>query len=318
MTSRIAYNNPDPAGAFNLSYHYELLADSGRLTALRRAIQLVAGGKRVLESGAGSGVLSILAARAGARVVYAVEKDPAIARFLWQNVRRAGCAPVVRIVEADTLSLSLADLDWQPVDVVIAEHLSTWQVTEPQVALMNHVNRHLAHAETVRVPQRACNRLQLVRSRFRFEDAVELRTHFFCFSGIRRPAVLSAAAELHEVDFAAVNDGVVDRSVEVLATRTGVVNSLRLTSPLRIFGDISFRSSDSLMPPVVVPLARDLAVHAGDVVEVRCRYRHGTRWDQFQCAAEVIDSPRTVARAALLPERYPEAAPMAVAGVAGE
>jgi len=246
-----------------------------------------------------------------------VEKDPAIARFLWQNVRRAGCASLIRIVEADTCILSLADLDRQPVDVVIAEHLSTWQVTEPQVALMNHVNQHLAHAATVRLPQRASNRLELARARFCFADAVELRTHFFSFSGIRRPVALSSPVELRAVDFAAVNDLLVEESVEVLATRTGVVNCLRLTSPLRVFGDISFRSSDSLMPPVVVPLAADLAVRAGDGVEVRCRYRYGTHWEQVQVEAEVAGSRCLAGRAAMLAETRSVAVPI-TAGGAGE
>lgn len=75
MTSRIAYNNPDCNGSFGLPYHYELLFDRHRLGPLRRAIALAAIGRRVLESGAGSGVLSILAARAGARMVYTTEPD---------------------------------------------------------------------------------------------------------------------------------------------------------------------------------------------------------------------------------------------------
>src|SRR5215813_10802640 len=101
MTSRIAYNNPQPDGALGLPYHYELLADRRRVAPLRRAVERVAAGRRVLESGAGSGILSILAARAGARRVYAFERDPAVARFLRQNVERAGCSGVVKIVEKD-------------------------------------------------------------------------------------------------------------------------------------------------------------------------------------------------------------------------
>src|SRR5436305_2374563 len=128
MTSRIAYNNPDGSGALGLPYHYEMLADRRRLEPLRRAIQLVARDKRVLESGAGSGVLSILAAKAGARAVYAVERDPAIARFLRKNVQASGCGALVRILEKDTREVTLGDIDGQRVDVTISEHLSTWQV----------------------------------------------------------------------------------------------------------------------------------------------------------------------------------------------
>jgi hypothetical protein len=57
-----------------------------------------------------------------------------------------------------------------------------------------------------------------------------------------------------------------DLTVTLVATRGGVVNSLRLTSPLRVLEGIFFRSSDSLLPPVVVPLAHDLTVRGGDAV----------------------------------------------------
>jgi len=250
----------------------------------------------VLESGAGSGLLSILAARAGARRVYAFERDPVVACFLRQNVERSGCSGVVRIVEKDTRCATLDDLEGLPVDVVIAEHLSTWQITEPQVSVLNHVNRHLAHPWAVRIPERATNRLELACSRFRFGDAVELRTHYFGFSGVPRPRLLSAPTTFRAVDFGRPNEAAVDETVDVVATRDGVVNSLRLTSPLQISGDISFRSSDSLMPPVVVPLDDDLDVRAGEVVEVQVRYRCETTWSAVRCAARRTGAVREAER----------------------
>ena len=286
MTSRIAYNNPDGNGALGLPYHYEMLADQRRLGPLRRAIRLVARGRRVLESGAGSGVLSILAAKAGARAVYAVERDPAMARFLRQNVEASGYGEIVHVLERDTRDVSLGDIGGQRVDVTIAEHLSTWQVTEPQTSVMNYVNRHLAEESAVRIPECASNCVELVCSQYRFEDVVELRTPYFGFSGIRKPKVFSDPTLFRRVDFGSVNELVNDHDVDIVATRDGLVNGLRLTSPLRVFGSLSFRSSDSLMPPVVVPLEKDLEVKAGDIVNVRFRYRYETSWSQVECAAK--------------------------------
>lgn len=302
MTSRTAYNNPGADGAFCLPYHYELLSDGRRMAPLRRAIELSAKGKRVLESGSGSGVLSILAARAGARVVYATEKDPAILHFLRHNLRAAGCDGVVRVIEKDTRHVTLDDLDGEQVEVVIAEHLSTWQVTEPQVAIMNHVNRHLAGESAVRIPECAFNCLELASSRYRFEDAVELRTHYFGFSRVRKPALLSAPARFRTADFRGFNDTEIEAAVSVVVTRDGVVNSLRLTSPLQLLAGISFRSSDSLMPPVVVPLAADVEVAAGDVVKVGVRYHCTEGWGQFHCEAAREGSCRELPRAREQPE----------------
>ena len=191
--------------------------------------------------------------------------------------------------------MTLCDLDGQQVDVVIAEHLSTWQVTEPQVSILNYVNRHLAREAAVRIPERAFNCMELVCSRFRFADAVELRTRYFGFSGVRRPLVLSAPALVRQVDFSRVNETAIDQGIDVVANHDGVVNSLRLTSPLQVFGDIRFQSSDSLMPPVVVPLEEDLEVHAGDVVNVRFWYRYETAWSRVGYAARRIGSRRRAA-----------------------
>jgi len=288
MTSRIAYNNPDGNGALGLPYHYEMLADQRRLGPLRRAIRLVAKGRRVLESGAGSGVLSILAAKAGARAVYAVERDSAMARFLRQNVEASGYGEIVHVLERDTRDVSLSDIGGQRVDVTIAEHLSTWQVTEPQTSVMNYVNRYLAEESAVRIPECAFNYLELVQSQYRFEDVVELRTHYFGFSGIRKPLVFSLPTIFRQVDFKAVNQFAIDQSVDVVATRSGVANSLRLTSPLRVYGNIDFKSSDSLMPPVIVPLKEDLEVRAGDIVNIRFIYTCETDWNLVECRSKLV------------------------------
>nr|MDP9121229.1 50S ribosomal protein L11 methyltransferase [Acidobacteriota bacterium] len=250
--------------------------------------------KRVLESGAGSGILSILAAQAGARAVYAIEKDEAMSQWARRNVQSTACSSIVRVIEKDTRDVTLSDLDGQAVDVVIAEHLSTWQVTEPQISVMNHVNRRLAKASAIRIPECAWNCVELASSRYLFEDLVELRTHYFVFSGIRGPLLLSPTTLCREVDWSLLNEPVIDQSIEVEANRDGVANSVRLTSPLRIYGDIRFRSSDSLMPPVVVPLAEDLAVRAGDVLKVRFRYRCESDWSQLSCVAWRTDSYRTL------------------------
>ena len=66
MTSRIEYNNPAGSNTLGLPYHYEMVSDAKRVVPFKQAIQKVSKGKRVLESGCGSAILSILAARAGA------------------------------------------------------------------------------------------------------------------------------------------------------------------------------------------------------------------------------------------------------------
>lgn len=68
----------------------------------------------------------------------------------------------------------------------------------------------------------------------------------------------------------------------------GILNSLRLTSPVQVYEDIMFEGSDSLMPPVVVPLREDLSVRAGDRVQIEISYEAGKDWPQFDCSATSV------------------------------
>ncbi len=67
------------SGYAQLQVHHEMLLDAVRVDAYRLAIARLAPGRRVLEIGAGTGVLSIFAARYGAAKVVAVEESGIVA-----------------------------------------------------------------------------------------------------------------------------------------------------------------------------------------------------------------------------------------------
>ncbi|MBN1782794.1 50S ribosomal protein L11 methyltransferase [bacterium] len=286
MTSRIDYNNPNMHDCLGLSYHYELVSDGTRVKPFREAVEMACPGKRVLESGTGSGLLSILAARSGAERVYAVEKDPHVARFARENIRRNGCQDRVLLIEKDVRDLTLDDLEGDPVDVVIAENLSTWMVTEPQITIMNHILDGLVRKDVVCLPQCIDNTVELTQSVYKFEDVIELRTHFFQFSGIEAPVPLSDQVLFRKYNMTKSHETDVDGTIRIRVTRDGVLNSLRLTSPLVVHENIRFHASDSLMPPVVVPLKQDVQVKRGEEVGIHIRYSINTAWEAFECGTQ--------------------------------
>lgn len=63
--------------------------------------QLLRGGERVLDVGTGSGLLSVAAARLGAREVLAVDNDPIATRTAAENVALNGVADRVRVADSD-------------------------------------------------------------------------------------------------------------------------------------------------------------------------------------------------------------------------
>ncbi len=287
MTSRIEYNNPHGAGELGLPYHYEMVSDVRRVTPFREAIRQACKGKVVVESGTGTSIMSLIAAGAGASMVYAIELDPIIAKVARANIAKSGFTNI-KLIEKSTLDVTRDDIDGRSAEVLIAENLSTWQATEPQLQVMNHMVSALAAPDVICVPQVAENRVELCSSPYVFEKVIELRTMYFQFSGIPVPELYSDATLFSKFTMSQVNKTSFDDVMQIVPTRSGTINGVRLTSPLTVGTGIAFASSDSLMPPVVLPLDRDLTVTAGKPVELHISYATNTSWDQFR--VEVVSA----------------------------
>ena len=287
MSSRTEHNNPKIRGSLDLTYHYEMLSDRARVSVFEQAIKSTCLGKRVLDCGCGTGIFSLIAARAGAEMVYGVDLDPEVLSIARDNVSNCGYHNI-RLLEKDTRKLTLDDLDGFPVDVVICENLSTWQVTEPEISVLNHVNVNLISNPCTHLPQRVSNLLQPVESQFLFHELVELKHHYFQFTGTPAPLELGNSIVYNEVHFTDINLGHWFNKVCVEITRAGTLNSLRLTSPLVVHDGLEFTGSDTLMPPVIIPLDYPLPVQPGDRVEIEVCYHHLSQWSDVQASAKLV------------------------------
>lgn len=120
--------------------HRTMLLDEVRNRAFKDAIEAaVRPGDVVMDAGAGCGILSLFAARAGAKRVYAVEKTEtaALARLV---VERNGLADRIVVVQADMATVSLPE----SVDVIVSEWLGTIGVDENLLApLLRARDRYL-------------------------------------------------------------------------------------------------------------------------------------------------------------------------------
>jgi ribosomal protein L11 methyltransferase len=104
----------DPGMAFGTGLH-----PTSRL-CLKAAEELVTPGTRVLDVGAGSGILAIAAARLGARFVEAVEIDAVAASVCQQNVERNRVADVVRVTTGTLQPAPAATFDLVLANITIA------------------------------------------------------------------------------------------------------------------------------------------------------------------------------------------------------
>ena len=109
-----------------LEVHRTMIRDRVRTDAFRRAIEsVVRPGDVVLDVGAGSGILSLFAARAGAARVYAVERTTVAA--VAQGLAAAnGVAEIVQVIHGDVMEIELPER----VDVIVSEWLGGFGIDE--------------------------------------------------------------------------------------------------------------------------------------------------------------------------------------------
>ena len=109
-----------------IEVHRTMICDRVRTDAFRRAIDaVVRPGDIVLDVGAGTGILSLFAARAGAAHVYAVEQTT-IAVLAQALAAANGAANIVEVIQGDIMEVELPER----VDVIVSEWLGGFGIDE--------------------------------------------------------------------------------------------------------------------------------------------------------------------------------------------
>jgi precorrin-6B methylase 2 len=119
------FSSPDPMYE-EFEVHRTMIRDHVRTDAFRRAIEaVVRPGDVVLDVGAGTGILSVFAARAGATRVYALERTT-IAVLAQEIADANGVGDIVRVVQGDAAEVDPPER----VDVIVSEWLGGFGIDE--------------------------------------------------------------------------------------------------------------------------------------------------------------------------------------------
>jgi protein arginine N-methyltransferase 7 len=117
---------------------FNCLIDEERTMAFAKAIAAtVRPGDVVVDMGTGSGVLAMLAARAGAKKVYAIEIDRSNIATLNAVFRANALEDRIVLIHGDVCKVDLPE----KVDVIIGEMIATALIEELQVPAMNNMLR---------------------------------------------------------------------------------------------------------------------------------------------------------------------------------
>lgn len=136
-------------------WHFAMMNDGERNAAFAKAIETLDFEDRtVLDIGTGTGLLSMLAVRQGARHVYACEANPAIARTAERIVRTNGLADRITVIPKLSTTL-IPDVDIPtPLDVLISETVDCGFVGEGFLPALIHAQRELLRPDPQMTPVR--------------------------------------------------------------------------------------------------------------------------------------------------------------------
>lgn len=135
--------------ASELREHASYLSDKNKLDGYLRALSLLLSGgdKVVLDLGAGTGILGLLAARAGARLVYAVDSGSILGPAA-DVANRSGLADRVVHVRGRSTEIDLPE----PVDVAVCDQIGGFVYDAGVLEYFADVRRRLLAADGVLMP----------------------------------------------------------------------------------------------------------------------------------------------------------------------
>jgi hypothetical protein len=275
-----------------------MAADPVRMNAYARAIErVVKPGSIVVDIGAGTGIFSLLAARAGAKRVHAIEIDSAV--WLLQDLAKTnGFSDVITIHDRASFEVSLPER----ADVVVSDMRGACPLFLDHGAAIRDARERFLKENGVLLPTKDTVFAAFVEAPGMWRhlehgwegfarqgfDPSAARNALLNFHHTDRPAPIHASDVLTNthpwavIDYGHFESAAIDTKLDFECVRNGIAHGIAVWFEAQIFEDLGYTSAPGyslVYPRVFLPLLEPLALTAGEQTRVTLRVDiEGQRW----------------------------------------
>ena len=200
---------------------------------------------------------------------YLIENNPDLKDFIQQKINENGWQDKVELIFGDALTLQLPE----KVDYIVGELMSIYCGNEYQVQIFKHLRQFLKPGGKL-LPERIVNIGQLAYAEF------DQYKHYPLNFTRHLPEQLSLQTEINTIDLYKEEELRIQKQVNIIPNMSGKVNALYMHSFVQVAEGCNFTGTDSLMPPTVCKLEKEIEVKQGSSVTLHTDYTYGTSLDQ--------------------------------------
>jgi len=275
-------------------WHFEIVRDIPRNDAYEAALRrAIFPGCKVLEIGTGSGLLAMMAARAGAAEVITCEGEYAIAQAARDIIARNGYADRVRVIGKHSTALDVDKDLGGPADILVSEIVSNDLLGEGTLPTLEHARGRLLKPNAKVIPARGRVRVALgedeewERARMGHAAGFDL-TPFNRLAAPHRPIevgaarlrIRSEAADLFSFDFTSGGPYLEQKAETTLLTQSRRINGIIQWIALDLDGEGVYENrpepgTSSSWMAVFHPFDREIETGPGRQVTVQGRHDRG-------------------------------------------
>ncbi len=270
---------------YSLEDYGGMIADTHRIGAYAKAIAAaVRPGDVVAEIGCGPGVFSLLACRAGAKRVYAIDKDPIIS-LSKQLAAANGFANQMECLQHDSRSIELPER----VDLLVSDIRGTLPFYGHAIRVMENARQRFLSPGGVVIPQRDTLMGAVIEagefysgllspwkdsvSRIDFSPAVPLILHGCYSSKFKAEQLLTKPQSWWVLDYAAGASVRAAARLSFQAKREGIGHGICLWFETQLFEDIGYSSGPdgtaTIYRQMFLPWLEPVRVTEGQKIEVQ-------------------------------------------------